>query len=291
MTPYTPDPNQHQLPVTGIAAGDTPTRPLASPPELRQPETTLYHDNTDSEVAERDSLSAAPISSQPLSHPSTSSVSSAVNDSISLPSASSASSASSAVNNSSHPSVSSVSSVVKSKLPRGLFSPRLALLAALLYNPAILIAYLLYLYGPVNTCVVGSLCSFGAYSAPVQALLILAGSAILWLLLSALVLRAIESPGRKTGLVRLLRDLSRYERIRELLLVYGALLALLLVVSLLTRRLTLPAFIVGAFGLFVSLYCATSTPPSPESAPFAIVAPLLPSPPQRGGVGGEEPHP
>jgi hypothetical protein len=156
-------------------------------------------------------------------------------------------------------SPSSVSSAVKVRGPSP-FSPRLGLLAALLYNPVVLVVYLLYLYGPVNTCVAGSLCSFGSYPAVVQALLILAGSATLWLLLYALVLRAIEAPGRKTGLVRLLRDLARYERIRELLLVYGALLALLLMVALVTRRLTMPSFIVGAFGLFVCLYCANSTP-------------------------------
>jgi hypothetical protein len=148
---------------------------------------------------------------------------------------------------------------------RGVFSPRLGLLAALLFNPIVLIAYLLYLYGPVRTCVAGSLCSFGSFPAGTQALLILAGCAALWLLLYALVLRAIEAPGRGTGLVRLLRDLSRYERIRELLLVYGALLALLLVVALLTGRLTMPAFVVGAFGIFVCLHCANAEPAEEEA--------------------------
>ncbi len=157
------------------------------------------------------------------------------------------------------PAVSSVSAAVKSRVS-GLFSPRLALLAALLYNPIVLAAYLLYLYGPVNTCVAGSLCSFGSYPALTQALLILAGSTALWILLYTFVLRAIESPGRGTGIVRLLRDLSRYERIRELLLIYGALLALLLVVALFTRRLTMPSFVVGAFGIFVCLYCANAHP-------------------------------
>lgn len=174
---------------------------------------------------------------------------------------------------------SSASSVVKVRGP-GPFSPRLALLAALLYNPVVLVVYLLYLYGPVNTCVAGSLCSFGSYPGIVQALLILAGSAALWLLLYGLVLRAIEAPGRGTGAVRLLRDLARYERIRELLLVYGALLALLLVVALVTQRLTMPSFVVGAFGLFVCLYCASSQ--SAESPPATAAQPGA-----GGGTGGQ----
>lgn len=168
------------------------------------------------------------------------------------------------------PAVSSVSAAVKSRVS-GLFSPRLALLAALLYNPIVLVAYLLYLYGPVNTCIAGSLCSFGSYPALTQALLILAGGAALWILLYTFVLRAIESPGRGTGIVRLLRDLSRYERIRELLLIYGALLALLLVVALFTRRLTMPSFVVGAFGIFVCLYCANAHPATSAASASASV--------------------
>ena len=37
------------------------------------------------------------------------------------------------------------------------------LAVAAIYNPAILVGYLLYLYGPSNSCVLGGLCSFGSF--------------------------------------------------------------------------------------------------------------------------------
>lgn len=140
---------------------------------------------------------------------------------------------------------------------RGPFAPRLLLLAAIFYHPAILIAYLLYLYGPGNACVVGSLCGFGGFPPLVQALVILAGCTLLWLALYTLVYRMIVAPGsgRVAGL---LRDLSAYPLIAPLLRVYGFVLLVGLLLALLARHLTIPALVVGGFGALVCFYCASA---------------------------------
>jgi hypothetical protein len=123
----------------------------------------------------------------------------------------------------------------------------------------LLIGYLAYLYGPVNTCVAGPLCSFGSYPAPAQMGLVLLGSLFLWFALYVLLLRAIEAPGRKGPVLRWLRDLARYELVRELLALYGTLFTLGLIVSYLTRRLTPVASVMGVFGVFVCFYCVHAT--------------------------------
>ena len=158
----------------------------------------------------------------------------------------------------------------------GLFSARLALLAAALYNPVLLIGYLAYLYGPVNTCVAGPLCSFGSYPALAQMGLVLLGSLFLWFALYVLVLRAIEAPGRKGPVLRWLRDLARYELVRELLALYGTVFTLGLIVSYLTRRLTPVAAVIGVFGVFVCFYCVHATRERPvRTAPAAPPRPIF----------------
>ena len=140
---------------------------------------------------------------------------------------------------------------------RGPFAPRLLLLAAVFYHPTILIGYLLYLYGPGNVCVAGTLCGFGSYPALMQALVILAGCALLWLALYTLVYRTIEAPGGGIG-AQWLRDLSEYPLIAPLLRVYGFVLLVGLLLAVLARHLTIPALVVGGFGAFVCFYCAGS---------------------------------
>jgi hypothetical protein len=170
------------------------------------------------------------------------------------------------------------------ELAPGLFSPRLALLATVLYNPVILIGYLIYLYGPVSSCVVGPLCSFDQYPGIIQVPLLLASALLLWLVLALSLQRAIEAQGpRQPALLRVLAALSDYRRIRDLLLLYGALLGAALVLGLQRHTMTLPAFVLGGFTAFVCCYAALSgrhsrpavsaapptspTPPAPLSAP------------------------
>lgn len=143
----------------------------------------------------------------------------------------------------------------------GPFAPRLLLLAAIFYHPAILIAYLLYLYGPGNVCVAGTLCGFGTYPGIVQGLLILAGCALLWLALYTLVYRAMVAPGGGAA-ADFLRDLSAYPLIAPLLRVYGFVLLLGLLLAVLARHLTIPALVVGGFGALVCFYCAGQRGPA-----------------------------
>ena len=134
----------------------------------------------------------------------------------------------------------------------GPFSARFALLAAMLYNPLILIGYLVYAYGP-TTCVAGPLCHFDSFPGPLQMLLILAGCALLWLLLYVVGERALEAPrARQNRYERVLSSMSDYPTMRPLLAGYGAALTLALLIALYTRHATAPAAVVGAFTAIVS---------------------------------------
>ena len=186
---------------------------------------------------------------------------------------------------------------VDGELAPGLFSPRLALLATALYNPVILIGYLVYLYGPVSSCVVGPLCSFDQYPGIIQVPLLLASALLLWLVLALSLQRAIEAQGpRQPALLRALTALSDYRRIRDLLLLYGALLGAALVLGLQRHAMTLPAFVLGGFTAFVCCYAALSgrrgrpatsaalpTPPASPTPPAPLSAP--------GGTGRRDTAP
>lgn len=146
---------------------------------------------------------------------------------------------------------------------------QLALLAAILYNPVILVAYLLYTYGPSRACVAGPLCSFGAYPGVFQVLLVLVGAALAWLLLAVVIRRALEAPGRQGPVARALYALSDFGALRELLGIYSVLLLLGIIFALLGHRLTPTAAIVAVFTVVVSLRCALvadppAAPPAPE---------------------------
>ncbi len=138
---------------------------------------------------------------------------------------------------------------------RGPFAPRVLLLAAIIYHPTVLIGYLLYLYGPSNACVVGTLCGFGSYPPLVQALTLLAGCALLWLAIYMLVYRLITTPDGGSA-AALLRNLSAYSLIAPLLRLYGFMIVAGLLLAVLARHLTIPALVVGGFGAFVCFYCA-----------------------------------
>ena len=149
----------------------------------------------------------------------------------------------------------------------GRISPRLALLAALLYNPPILTGYLLYQYGPNTSCVAGPLCAFASFPAPLQVVAILAGSLLLWLLLYLLVARGLELPRRQqSGFQRALSDLSAFRTVRPLFAGYSAVLALALVVALANHRLTLPIFVLAAVSVAVCLYGALGAQDAPTEA-------------------------
>ncbi|HET9980076.1 MAG TPA: hypothetical protein VFQ32_06520, partial [Ktedonobacterales bacterium] len=67
--------------------------------------------------------------------------------------------------------------------PVGHFTPRMLLALAAIYNPAILIGYLLYNYGPSNSCVLGGLCDFGDFPGIIQVFLLIVGAGTLTVVL------------------------------------------------------------------------------------------------------------
>jgi hypothetical protein len=123
---------------------------------------------------------------------------------------------------------------------------RLALLAAALYMPVILLGYALYLHGPTD-CVAGPLCSLGDAPALAQTLLVVVGFVLLYFVgVRPLANLLDERQPARSEVARTLRQAARFETIRPLLAIFGALVALLLIVGLAVRTLTFPAFVIGA---------------------------------------------
>jgi hypothetical protein len=122
---------------------------------------------------------------------------------------------------------------------------RTALLAAALYVPVIALGYALYLHGPTD-CVAGPLCSLGDAPAFAQALLIALGFALLYFVgVRPLASLLDEREPARSEVARIVRQAARFETIRPLLAIFGALVALLLIVGVAMRTLTFPAFFIG----------------------------------------------
>jgi hypothetical protein len=141
--------------------------------------------------------------------------------------------------------------------------PRLSLLATVLLNPIILVGYYLYLYGPGNTCVAGSLiCNFGEYAAILQVGIILAGCLVIWLVLSLLARWLVETPhGERNAVIRGLRGITDTSRIRPLLLAYGLILALGLCIGLVKHQVNPPIAVLCFFTIFACLLSALGSGP------------------------------
>lgn len=161
--------------------------------------------------------------------------------------------------------------------PVGQFTPRMLLAVAAIYNPAILVGYLLYLYGPSNSCVLGGLCSFGGFPGILQLLLLIVGAGMLTAVVYAPLWWLLDEarPARDV-VTRTARDMARFVTIRPLLVVYGTVLLLLLIVGLLIHRIPPPLFLLGLTSAIICLWCAAA----PEFTPVPA-APLPPPPPQR----------
>lgn len=122
---------------------------------------------------------------------------------------------------------------------------RLALLAAALYMPLILLGYALYLHGPTD-CVVGAVCSLDTWPAFAQGLLLALGFIALYFVgVRPLAALLDDRQPAQSDLERTLRQAAHYETIRPLLAIFGGLIALLLIVGLVARTLTFPAFVIG----------------------------------------------
>ena len=169
--------------------------------------------------------------------------------------------------------------------PVGHMTPRMLLALAAIYNPAILIGYYLYIYGPSNSCVLGGLCGFGDFPGIIQLFLLIVGAGILtavlfvplwWLLDEARPARDIVS--------RTARDMMRFITIRPLLVGYGVVLALLLIIGLLIHRVPPSVFLLGLWSTILCFWCAASpeftpTPPAPPQRPRPVSSSVLPRDP------------
>jgi len=153
--------------------------------------------------------------------------------------------------------------------PVGHITPRMLLAVTVIYNPTLLIGYLLYNYGPTNSCVLGGLCGFGGFPGIIQLFLLIVGAGVLtaivfvplwWLMDEARPARDIVS--------RTARDMMRFVTIRPLMASYGFVLALLLIIGLLVHRVPPPLFLLGLWSVMLCFWCAAGaefTPPPPAS--------------------------
>ena len=153
--------------------------------------------------------------------------------------------------------------------PVGHITPRMLLAVTVIYNPTLLIGYLLYNYGPTNSCVLGGLCGFGGFPGIIQLFLLIVGAGVFtaivfvplwWLLDEARPARDIVS--------RTARDMMRFVTIRPLMVGYGLVLALLLIIGLLVQRVPSPLFLLGLSSAVLCFWCAAGsefTPPPPVS--------------------------
>ena len=138
---------------------------------------------------------------------------------------------------------------------------RLALLAAVIYLPVILLGYALYLYGPTN-CVAGPICALGDAPSALQVALLALGFVLLYLIGVRPLAAALDDrqPARSEGTL-LLRRAARYETMRPLLAIFGGLIALVTLGGLFARALTPQAFLIGAGVAALLLWLAASPEP------------------------------
>lgn len=122
---------------------------------------------------------------------------------------------------------------------------RLALLAATLYMPVIALGYVIYLYGPTQ-CVVGPFCALVTAPGIVQVLLLGLAFGALYILTARLLTHLLDGarPAR-SEIERALRQAARFEALRPLLGIFGAIITVTLLWSTFARLLTLPAFLFG----------------------------------------------
>jgi hypothetical protein len=138
-----------------------------------------------------------------------------------------------------------------------IFYPRLALLAAVIYNPALLIVYLLYRENLGNVCIAGPLCSFGAFPGVLQVFLLILGWIAFWMLLYATLRYASRRPHPPQALAfRWIRAVSDFRPVRDLLSIYAIVLSLLFVFAVLNRAVPPVIFLLAACSIGVSLWCA-----------------------------------
>ncbi len=122
---------------------------------------------------------------------------------------------------------------------------QIAFLTALIYNPAALAIWFLYLYPLSPQCYAGPFCNFERFPGVLQLVLVLFSIVLTWLIAWGLI-RIGTSLGVGNGLQERIRSWIAFRELRGALAATGAVLLVLLVVAIAAGRASLP---VAVFGL------------------------------------------
>lgn len=138
---------------------------------------------------------------------------------------------------------------------------RLALLAATLYMPVIVLGYVVYLYGPTQ-CVVGPFCSLVTAPGIVQLLLLGLAFGGLYFFTARFLTHLLDgSRPARSEVERVLRRAARFENARPLLVIFATIIIATLLWSTFARLLTLPAFLFGGAIAALFIWLALAAEP------------------------------
>lgn len=152
---------------------------------------------------------------------------------------------------------------------------QIVFLTALVYNPVVLVLWLLYSYSPASQCYVGAFCAFDQFTGILQLFYFVLGLVITGLLV-ALALRLLTMLGIGNGW---LNSWMQFEELRGVSMTYGLVLSVLLVVAIATGRAPLLTVVLAL--LTDLLVCALTLVRTPRAAlrqpPIARVTPISPN--------------
>lgn len=148
---------------------------------------------------------------------------------------------------------------------RGGSSARWLLFSAMLLTPLTLIGYLIDAYYAVQPCPFGQLCQLDTLPPLLQISAIMAGFLLLWVLLYVFGSSALDGPKAPPPgtLARAVYEMSRFEPVRWLLVIYGAAAFVLGVLALAQRRPDPAGYTMTAIVVFVGFCALLYGPPRP----------------------------
>lgn len=148
---------------------------------------------------------------------------------------------------------------------RGGSSARWLLFSATLLTPLTLVGYLLDSYYYAQPCPFGALCQLDTLPPLLQICGILAGFLLLWMLLYVFGSSALDGPTAPPPgtFARVVYEMSRFEPVRWLLVLYGAAALALGVLALAQRRPDPAGYTLTAIVVFVGFCALLYGPPRP----------------------------
>lgn len=148
-------------------------------------------------------------------------------------------------------------------------APRLALLTAIIVNPILFVAYILFIWDPFHRCFAPAICNATQSAVLLQALALVGLYAVVWFLLYLFGQERIEGPSASRGPVSsLFAWVSAFESMRELFTLLAVIIGLLMIVAALEGKATLLGMGAGLFTSFVCVYCAASRPAQASRDPL-----------------------